>query len=178
MYLKGKQHRYFFFINYNIPLVSTQLWLFIMFIVPAPLIIVEVPDTKIVGQSLTLNCSVTTVRGITSRLDIVWSSNGTELQKTEGVMVKSISHTSMLFIDFYTISKVSTTDEGRNLQCEVKINRNATVTVTESITLHVTGKCPSVYTSSIIYWIYFLFKMPQFLISTSPSYHLVLYKEL
>ena len=122
-----------------------------MFIVPAPLIIVEVPDIKIVGQSLTLNCSVTTVRGITSRLDIVWSSNGTELQKTEGVMVKSVSHTSMLFIDRYTISKVSTTDEGRNLQCEVKINRNATVTVTESITLHVTGKCPSVYTSSIIY---------------------------
>ena len=121
-----------------------------MFIVPAPLIIVEVRDIKIVGQPLTLNCSVTTVRGITSRLDIVWSSNGTELQKTEGVMVKSITHTSMLFIDCYTISKVSTTDEGRNLQCEVKINRNATVTVTESITLHVTGKYLNVYTSSII----------------------------
>ena len=93
------------------------------------------------------------MRGITSMLDIVWSSNGTELRKAEGVMVKSITHTSMLFIDYYTISKVSTTDERRSLQCEVKINRNATVTVTEFITLHVIGECIDVCSISTYMYI-------------------------
>ena len=119
-------------------------------IVPSPFVSVKVPDIQLVGDSLTLNCSVTTVRGITSTLDIVWSSNGTELQKAEGVMVKSITHTSMLFINYYTISKVSTTDEGRSLQCEVNINGSTTVMVTEAITLHVTGEC-MVVCSTITY---------------------------
>ena len=39
------------------------------------------PNTQTVGQSLTLQCEVTTVRGITSRVDIVWSSDGTVLRR-------------------------------------------------------------------------------------------------
>ena len=47
--------------------------------------IVNAPNTQIVGQSLTLQCEVTTVRDITSRIDIAWSSGGMELQRINGV---------------------------------------------------------------------------------------------
>ena len=33
------------------------------------------------GQPLILQCSVTTIRDINSRVDFVWISNGTELKK-------------------------------------------------------------------------------------------------
>ena len=42
-------------------------------------------DTQIVGQSLTLECSVITVRGIVSSVDLIWSIyNGPELARIEG----------------------------------------------------------------------------------------------
>ena len=96
------------------------------------------------GQLLTLQCIVTTVRGVTSRLDIVWSSNDVELKITEGI-VNSTTDKSMLFIDNYTITQLSTADEGRVLQCKVEIDANVTVTTTEFIKLNVTGECKDTY---------------------------------
>ena len=93
------------------------------------------PSNQTVGQSLTLQCEVTTVRGITSRVDIVWSSGGTELQRMNG-----ISGNSLVYTDSYTISQLSTTDEGRVIQCEVVINASPPVMASDSITLDVTGE--------------------------------------
>ena len=115
--------------------------LFCFCTVPTPVINIDAPNIKLVGQLLTLQCIVTTVRGITSRLDIVWSSNDIELKRTEGVIVNSITDESMLFIDNYTIAQLSTADEGRVLQCEIEIDANLTVTTTEFIKLNVTGEC-------------------------------------
>ena len=93
-----------------------------------------------VGQSLRLKCSVTTVRGVTSRLDIVWNSNGIELKRTEGAIANSTTDKSMLFIDYYIISQLNTADEDRVLQSKIKINANTPVVVTDSIKLNVTGE--------------------------------------
>jgi len=71
----------------------------------------------------------------------VWTSNGLELKKTEGVIVNSTTTKSLIFIDYYTISQLSTSDEGRVLQCEVVINANVTITTTKFITLNVNGEC-------------------------------------
>ena len=38
-------------------------------------------NDQTVGRSLTLQCKVTTVRGIDIRVDIMWSSHGEELQR-------------------------------------------------------------------------------------------------
>ena len=113
--------------------------------VPTPSIIIDAPNIPTVGQALTLNCLVTTVRGITSRLDIVWNSNDLELKRTKGVIVNVTTDESMIFTDSYTILQLSTADEDRVLQCEVKINGNTTVTSTEVITLDVTGGCINAY---------------------------------
>ena len=74
------------------------------------------------GQSLTLQCEVTTVRGITSGVDIVWrSSNGTELDRTNDVSSTTMGN-SLVYTDSYTISQLSTTDDGRMIHCQVVIN--------------------------------------------------------
>ena len=91
------------------------------------------------GQSLTLQCEVTTVRGITSRVDIVWSSDDTELQRMNNVSSTAMDN-SLLFTDSYTISQLSTDDAGRDYWCEVVIHLSPTITNNASVTLDVTGK--------------------------------------
>ena len=91
------------------------------------------------GQSLTLQCEVTTMRGITSRVDIVWSSNGTELERMNNVSSTTVDD-SLLYTDSYTISQLSTDDEGRNYQCKAVIHSSPTITNNASVTLDVTGK--------------------------------------
>ena len=97
-----------------------------------------IPHTQTVGQSLTLQCEVTTVRGITSRVDIVWSSDGTELERMNNVSSTTVDN-SLVYTDSYTISQLSTTDDGRVIQCEVVINTSPSVLASNSVTLDVTG---------------------------------------
>ena len=95
-------------------------------------------STQIVGQSLILQCEVTTVRGITSRVDIVWSSDGTELERMNNV--SSTTNNSLVYTDAYTISQLYTTDNDRVIQCEGVINANPPVVANDSIILDVTGE--------------------------------------
>jgi len=95
-------------------------------------------NTQTVGQSLTLQCSHTTVRGITSRVDIVWHSNGTVLKRMNSTTAITMDN-SLVYTDSYTIPQLSTTDNGRMIQCEVVINSSPPVMTNNSITLNVTG---------------------------------------
>ena len=108
--------------------------------VPTPTVSVTALNTQTVGQSLTLQCEVTTVRGITSRVDIVWSSDGTELERMNNVSSTTMN-SSLVYTGSYTISQLSTTDDGRVIQCEGVINASPLVVVGDSITLDVMGKC-------------------------------------
>ena len=112
-------------------------YLFI-YIAVNPIVSVTAPNTQTVGQSLTLQCEVTTVRGITSRVDIVWSSGGTEFQRMNNVSSTTMNN-SLVYTDSYTISQLSTTDEGIVIQCEVVINADPLVMANDNITLDVTG---------------------------------------
>ena len=105
---------------------------------PPPNVSVTAPSNQTVGQSLTLQCEVTTVRGITSRVDIVWSSGGTELQRMNDVSSTMMSN-SLVYTNSYTISQLSTTDNGRVIQCNV-INASPPLMGSGSITLDLTGK--------------------------------------
>ena len=124
---------------------SSNLYLFLLilinfiYLVPAPTVIVTTPNSQRVGQSLTLQCQVTTVGGITSRVDIVWSSGGMELDRMNGVSSATMDN-SLVYTHNYTISQLSTTDDGRVIQCEVVINTTPSVMATDSFTLDVTGE--------------------------------------
>ena len=82
---------------------------------------------------------MTTVRGITSRVDIIWSSDGTQLERMEGVSVSSTTDNPLVYADTYNISQLNTTDDGREYQCEVMINTSPPVMANDSVTLDVMG---------------------------------------
>ena len=106
-------------------------------IVPTPSVTITLPNTQIVGHSLTLECNVITVRGVTSRVDIIWSSDGIELKVIEGVNINSTTDNSIVYTDTYTIPKLSTTDNGTMYHCEVMINTSPPVMANDSVALDV-----------------------------------------
>ena len=108
-------------------------------LVPIPGVTVTPFNNHTVSQSLTLECNVTTVRGITSRVDIIWSSDGRELERTEGVNVTSTTDNSVVYTDTYTISQLNTTDDDRRLHCEVVINISPPVMANNSVRLDPMG---------------------------------------
>ena len=99
------------------------------------------PNNQSVGQSLTLETTVTTVRGITSRVDIVWSSNGVELQRIVGATVSSANDSTEVYEDTYHIPLLSTIDDGRVIKCEIIIMTTPSIVASNNVTLDVYGKC-------------------------------------
>ena len=79
------------------------------------------------------------MRGITSRVDIVWKTAGTEVGKSEVVNVIHTGSNLALYMANYTIPLLSTTDDGKVYWCEVVINTSQPVTGSSNITLDVTG---------------------------------------
>ena len=92
------------------------------------------------GQSLTLQCEVTTVRGITSRVDIVWSSDGTVSRRVNDVSSTTMDN-SLVYTDNYTISQLSTSDDDRVIRCEGIIQVTSPQSNASTLTLDVTGQC-------------------------------------
>jgi len=87
---------------------------------------------------------VTTVRGITSRVDFIWSSDGITLQN-EGKNGRDFAIQNLdVYSNTYTISSLSVNDDGRTYQCEVVIDSNPPVAVTSNLTLHITFPAPTV----------------------------------
>ena len=107
-------------------------------IVPTPTISVTAPTNQTVGQSLALQCEVTTVRGITSRVDIVWREGDRVLNRTNSTTATTMNN-SLVYTNSYTISRLSTNDDGRVIQCEVVINASPSVTDSGVVTLDITG---------------------------------------
>ena len=83
---------------------------------------------------------MTTVRGISSRVDIIWSSNGVEIKRIIGASISSSINSSILYKDFYNISLLTTAEESKAYQCEGVINATPNLTIESSILLDVTGK--------------------------------------
>ena len=119
---------------------------FVSLIVPIPNVEMYIPENQLVGQSLTLECNGTVVRGITSRVDIVWSSNGVELRRIMGATPNSTSDNSEVYEDAYDIPLLSTSDDGRVIECEIIIMTTPSIIVAaKSITLDVTSKWCRLY---------------------------------
>ena len=99
-------------------------------------------NNQTVGQPLILQCNVTTIRDINSRVDFVWISNGTELERVEGVTGASSTSNLAIYTDYYIIPQLSIADNNSLYTCEVIINRSplTSLSATGNITLYITGK--------------------------------------
>ena len=98
------------------------------------------PNNQTVGQSLTLECNFISVRGITSRVDIVWSSNGVESKRIMGASTSTTNDNIEVYEDTYHIPLLSTTDDGRVIECEIVIMTTPSIVATNNVTLDVNGK--------------------------------------
>ena len=101
-----------------------------------PTVSVTSLSSQQVGQPLTLQCNATTVRGIKSTVDIVWTSNSTIIKRMNDVMPTAMT-ISQVYMDSYIISQLSTDDDGKIYQCEVVINSTPSVAATNDIVLDV-----------------------------------------
>ena len=98
-------------------------------------------DTQIVGESLELRCSGSIVRGVTSKVDIIWKYDESELNRTNGIDLMPLENdTSLMYMNTYTIAELSTSDGYKMYYCEVVINSHFTVVANSSILLNMTSK--------------------------------------
>ena len=100
---------------------------------------IVVNNQMMIGQPLILQCSVTTIRDINSRVDFVWISNGTELERVEGVTGVSSTNNLAIYTNHYIISQLSIADNNSLYTCEVIINRSPLLSATGNFILN-TGK--------------------------------------
>ena len=103
--------------------------------------IVTAPNTQTVGQPITLTCNATTVRGITSQVDIVWRRSGRLLRNESNISPITVATTSLVFIDTYTTSPLGTSDDGRQYECRLVVRSPEVVQVTDNFMLDVIGMC-------------------------------------
>ena len=106
-------------------------------------------NVQTVGQSLLLECIVTTVRGITSTMDITWSSGDGMFKIETNVSINVTTLYTASYTSTYIIPHLSTLDDGKAYSCEMVINTSPPVTATGRIELDVIGNI-------IIIWLLYI----------------------
>ena len=92
-----------------------------------------------IGDPLTLDCTVTAVRGISSSVDIIWTTGGRVVRRVEDITA-DIENDSAIYTDSFEISSLSAIDNGREYQCTVVINASQPIYSSDQFTLIFTGK--------------------------------------
>ena len=93
----------------------------------------------IIGDPLTLDCIVTTVRGISSSVDIIWTAGGRVVRRVYNITA-DIENDHAIYTDSFEISSLSAIDNGREYQCTVVINAIQPVNNSDQITLMFPGE--------------------------------------
>ena len=93
-----------------------------------------------VGDPLTLDCNIQDLSGITSPLEIMWTTNTLILQRTN--ITGSVNDGSSVYTDSYTITQLTTSDHGRVIQC-IANRTDPPLTDSSNIILSVIGELQS-----------------------------------
>ena len=88
---------------------------------------------------VTLNCIVTAVRGISSSVDIIWTTEGRVVRRVDNITA-DIENDSAIYTDLFEISSLSAIDNGREYQCAVVINANQPIYSSDQITMIFPGE--------------------------------------
>ena len=73
-------------------------------------------------QPLILQCNATIVRGITSTVDIIWTTGDTQVRRVNNVTASSNINSTSVYNDSFIIPSLNISDIGKIYQCEVMIN--------------------------------------------------------
>ena len=92
-----------------------------------------------IGDPLTLDCTVTAVRGISSSVDIIWTTGGRVVRRVDNITA-DIENDYAIYTDSFEILSLSAIDNGREYQCTVVINTRQPVYNSDQITLIFPGE--------------------------------------
>ena len=119
------------------------------FVVSVPVVQVTIFDNAIlgnetlgnvtIGDPLTLDCTVTAVRGISSSVDIIWTTGGRVVRRVDNITA-DIENDYAIYADSFEISSLSSIDNGREYQCTVVINANLPINSSDQITVVFPGE--------------------------------------
>ena len=94
---------------------------------------------------------MTTVRGITSSVDIIWSRDGEVLMRTNNTLL-TMMDSSLVFTVYYTIPQLCLCSVDQDVyQCEVVINTSPLVMTNDNVRLEVMGENETSTTACISY---------------------------
>ena len=113
--------------------------MYILFTVPRPVIQVTSVDTVEFGRATTLECNAIAVRGITSRVDIIWTTGFRTVRRVEGITASTVNN-SVVYSDQFITPPLSANDDGRVYQCQVVINADFRINAFGRIVLDFTGR--------------------------------------
>ena len=100
---------------------------------------VTAQNAQQVGNSLTLDCTVTELINGSNMVEIVWTDNSNIILRRINVTSTTTMGSLPVFTDSYTIAQLTTSDQFREIQC-IANRTNPLVTNSGSIILNVTGK--------------------------------------
>ena len=109
--------------------------------VPTPVVTISAPNNLTTGQSVTLDCSAVVVKGITSRVDIVWYDyNGVQVKRMDNITASIINGTAVVYTDSLNISLLTRQHDGRVYLCEAIINSEPLLAAFSPVTLIIACK--------------------------------------
>ena len=107
-------------------------------LVPAPTIQVTAPSNQMGRQPLTLQCNLTTVRGITSRVEFIWLDGSTTVRRVSNITAATITDNSTVYSDSLTIPSLTLAHNKRSYTCQSFIYTTPSLVVSHNLTLNVT----------------------------------------
>ena len=107
--------------------------------VPNPVVLVTTLDDQVLGDPLTLDCTVITVIGISSAVDIIWSVDGKTVRIVNDTSA-TIKNNSAIYNDSLVLPELTVLDNGRTYQCRLLINKSPSIIFSGSMTLDFFGK--------------------------------------
>ena len=104
-------------------------------------VMVTTLNVQMVGQSLMLECAMSTPRGINSRVDVVWRRDGVEVKRINNTSSNFSSPEVVVYTNIFTIPLLGTYDDDIVYECDVIINASPILKLIDNVILDVTGKC-------------------------------------
>ena len=101
---------------------------------------ISVPNNLTTGQQLIMDCTAATVKGITSRVDIVWYYSGGQVRRVNNVTASIINRTAAMYRDSFNISSLTGQHDNRVYPCQAIINIDPLLAAFSSVRLNITCK--------------------------------------
>ena len=110
-----------------------------MYIDPVITMEVHITNHPTIYQPLTLQCTATIVRDITSTVDIIWTTEDTQVRRVNNVTASSNMDSTSVYNDSFITPSLNISDIGSLYQCEVLINLTISSTATTDFIIPIPG---------------------------------------